>query len=190
MKLIKSIFLAITLLSVSNLTLADKFIIDTEGGHAAINTKFRHLGVSWLVGEFKTLEGTFTFDPDNVEASSVVVDIDTTSLDSNHERRDAKLSEAEYLNVAEFPTAKFVSTSVVDKGEGNMTVNGDFTFRGMTKPLAMEVKPVGIGETRFNDFRAGFEGTAVIDTQEYGMETFGPDHKVYLDLYVEGIRKE
>ena len=54
MKLIKSLLIAGTMLSVSSFAIADTYIIDTKGGHAAINFKFKHRGISWLLGEFKT----------------------------------------------------------------------------------------------------------------------------------------
>lgn len=190
MKFIKPVLIALTLFSVSHVVVADNYLIDTKGGHAGINFKFKHVGISWLVGEFKTFEGSFVYDPDNVSASSVIVDIDTTSLDSNHAARDEHLSEADYLNSGEFPTAKFVSSSVVDKGEGNMTVNGDLTLRGITKPVVMEVTTVGAGETRWNDYRIGLEGTTTLDVREFGIETFGPEHLVHMTLVVEGIRQD
>ena len=189
MKFIKSILLVITLFSVSHLAAADNYLIDTKGGHAGINFKYKHVGISWLVGEFKTFEGSFEFDPDNVEASSVVVDIDTTSLDSNHAVRDKHIRDERYLNTDEFPTAKFVSTSVVDKGDGNMTVNGDFTLMGVTNPIVMEVSTVGAGETRWKDYRIGLEGSTVIDVRDFGVDSFGPEHLVYLNLYAEGIKQ-
>lgn len=181
--LLSGIFLASSAVS------AAPYLIDTKGGHAAIYFKFKHVGISWLLGEFKTFEGTFEFDEDNIEASSITVDIDTTSLDSNHAERDKHIRDERYLNVEEFPTAKFVSTSFVDKGEGNMTMVGDLTLRGVTKPITIEVSTVGKGETRWKDYRIGFEGTTTINTKDFGMESFGPEHMVLMSLYIEGIQQ-
>jgi len=157
MKLIKSLLIAGTMLSASSFAVADTYIIDTKGGHAAINFKFKHIGISWLLGEFKTFEGSFEYDPEDVAASSITVDIDTSSLDSNHAERDKHIRSEKYLNVNEYPTAKFISTGFTDKGEGNMSVTGDLTLRGITKSIVIEVSTVGAGETRWKDYRIGLE---------------------------------
>lgn len=188
MKLIKPLLLS-SLLFVSSAAYADSYIIDTKGGHAAIYFKFKHVGISWLLGEFKTFEGSFEFDENNIEAASITVDIDTTSLDSNHAERDKHIRDERYLNVEEFPTAKFVSTSFVDKGDGNMTMVGDLTLRGVTKPVTIEVATVGKGETRWKDYRIGLEGTTTINTKDFGMDSFGPEHMVHMSLYIEGIKQ-
>lgn len=172
-----------------NIASADDYLIDTRGGHAAINFKFKHLGISWLLGEFKTFEGTFKYDPDNIAASSVIVDIDTTSLDSNHAERDKHIRSEDFLDVDKYPTAKFISTSVVDEGENKMTINGDLTLHGITKPIVMQANITGEGETPWKDYRIGLEATTTINTEEFGMSRFGPENKVYMHLFVEGIRQ-
>lgn len=188
MNMIKSLLLT-SLLLTSSSVFADTYLIDTKGGHAAINFKFKHVGISWLLGEFKTFGGTFEFDENDVAASSITVDIDTTSLDSNHAERDKHIRGERYMNVDEYPTAKFVSTSFIDKGEGNMTMNGDLTLHGVTKPIAIEVSTVGKGETRWKDYRIGLEGETTINTQDFGMDSFGPEHLVHMSLYIEGIKQ-
>ena len=89
---------------------AADYVIDTKGGHASINFKIPHLGFSWLTGRFDTFSGTFTYDDKKPEASKVSVEIDTTSLNSNHAERDKHLRSADFLDAAKFPKATFVST--------------------------------------------------------------------------------
>jgi len=189
MKLIKSLLIASAMLTTSGVAIADTYIIDTKGGHAAINFKFKHIGISWLLGEFKTFEGGFEYDPENIEASSIIVDIDTTSLDSNHAERDKHIRSEKYLNVDEFPTAKFVSTAFVDNGDGNMSVTGDLTLRGVTKSIVIEVATVGAGETRWKDYRVGLEGETALDMRDFGVDTFGPEHLIHMSLFIEGIKQ-
>ncbi|WP_352284762.1 YceI family protein, partial [Pseudoalteromonas sp. Q18-MNA-CIBAN-0097] len=70
---------------------AADYVIDTKGGHASVNFKIKHLGYSWLYGRFNTFDGTFSYDAKNPDASKIMVNIDTTSLDSNHAERDKHL---------------------------------------------------------------------------------------------------
>ena len=165
---------------------AADYRIDDQGAHASINFKVKHLGYSWLTGRFNTFSGNFSYDPANVEASSISVGIDTNSVDSNHAKRDKHLRSADFLEVDKYPDATFVSTEFKVTGDGEMTVYGDFTLRGITKRIAIEASKVGEGNDPWGGYRAGFEGLAEIDMADYGFATdFGT---VMLELHVEGIR--
>jgi polyisoprenoid-binding protein YceI len=165
---------------------AADYRIDDQGAHASINFKVKHLGYSWLTGRFNTFSGNFSYDPANVEASIINVDIDTNSIDSNHAKRDKHLRSADFLEVDKYPEATFVSTEFKVTGEGEMMVYGDFTLRGVTKRIAIEASKVGEGNDPWGGYRAGFEGLAEIDMADYGFATdFGT---VMLELHVEGIR--
>ena len=82
---------------------AANYTIDTKGQHASINFRIKHLGYSWLTGRFDKFSGTFAFDKANPAASSVKVEIDTESVNSNHGERDKHLRSKEFLDVATYP---------------------------------------------------------------------------------------
>ncbi|WP_439135879.1 YceI family protein [Pseudomaricurvus sp.] len=168
---------------------AADYKIDTKGAHASINFKIPHLGYSWLVGRFNDFEGKFTYDPENMEASTVEVTVDTTSIDSNHAERDKHLRGDDYLDTDKFGQAKFVSTEVTDKGNGNFTVIGDLTLHGVTKPITIDAAIVGEGPDPWLGYRAGFSGTTVLKLKDFGIpDKLGPaSSRVTLDLYVEGV---
>ena len=127
---------------------ADDYVIDTEGQHAFIQFKIKHLGYSWLLGRFNDFEGKFSYDEANPGNASVEVTIDTASVDTNHAERDKHLRSDDFLNTGEYPEASFVSTRYVpdsdDENEG--TLYGNFTLNGVTKEIAIEVEQVGAGE--------------------------------------------
>lgn len=167
---------------------AADYVIDTRGAHAGIQFKFKHIGISWLVGRFNTFEGEFSFDEKDIAKTKIVVDIDVTSLDSNHAERDKHLRSSDFLDVSQYPTAKFVSTRVVDHGEGKVTVFGNFTMMGVTKEIAIESSMVGMGKDPWGGYRAGFEGTTTLNTKDFNL-TMPPSNQVELALYIEGVRK-
>ena len=186
MKLIQSSLIAFAIFFAGTASAAH-FVI--EEGHSSIQTQFKHVGISWLRGQFKSFSGSLEYDPENVSASSVTVDIDTASIDSNHATRDEHMREPRHLDTEQYPTAKFVSTSVVDKGDGKMTINGNFTLRGVSKEIAIEATIAGEGETRWSDYRMGLEGTTTIDMRDFGVESFGPTHQVEIAMFLEVIRE-
>lgn len=168
---------------------ADDYQIDVEGAHAFVNFKFKHLGYSWLTGTFKEFDGTFTWDPENVSESRVEVVLETASLDSNHAERDKHIRDEKYLDVERYPTARFVSTKIVDKGEGKLQVTGDLTLHGVTKQITFPAEVVGEGPDPWGGYRAGFAAEYVLDTTEFGMDEFKPLNKIWLELLIEGERK-
>lgn len=95
------------------------------------------------------------------------------------------------MNTAKFAEATFVSTSVEDKGNGDMVITGNFTLNGVTKPLAIQAHAVGEGQDPWGGYRAGFTGTTTFAMKDYGIKMdLGPaSANVELDLVVEGVRK-
>ena len=170
---------------------AADYVIDREGAHASITFKVSHLGYSYVVGRFNDFSGDFSYDAKNPAAAKVNVKVNTLSVDSNHAERDKHIRSADFLNAAKFAEATFVSTSVEDKGNGDMVIKGNFTLNGVTKPLAIQAHAVGEGQDPWGGYRAGFTGTTTFAMKDYGCKMdLGPaSANVELDLVVEGVRK-
>jgi polyisoprenoid-binding protein YceI len=177
-------------LSMSSVQAAD-YVIDSKGAHASINFKIQHLGYSWLTGRFNDFEGTFSYDNEKPSDANIMVNITTDSIDSNHAERDKHLKGDDFLDVDEYPSAKFVSTKIVEKGDGMMDVMGDFTFHGVTKPITINAKKIGEGKDPWGGYRAGFMGTTVIALKDFGIDyDLGPaSQTVELELHVEGVKQ-
>lgn len=183
---------AVMLLIAVPLQAAEHYVIDTPGAHAFIQFKISHLGVSWLYGRFNEFEGTFTYDPDNTQNSSVEVTVQTASVDSNHERRDKHLRDDDFLTVDEYPEAHFRSTAFEPLGEGRYRMEGDFTLLGTTRTIEIDIEQVGAGEDPWGNFRRGFHGTTSFRLEDFGIDyDLGEEAEVVeIILDVEGIRQE
>lgn len=168
---------------------AENYVVDVEDAHAFVNFKFRHLGYSILAGTFERFTGEFDWDPDDVSASSVTIEIETKSLNSFHAERDKHIRDEKYLDTDKYPRAGFVSTRVEDKGDGRMLVHGDLTLRGVTKEIAIDVAKIGAGNDPWGGYRAGFEGYVTIDMRDFGVNSFIPLHTIEMELFLEGIRR-
>ncbi|MGB5650673.1 MAG: YceI family protein [Sedimenticolaceae bacterium] len=180
------------LLLLSGLAQAADYVIDTKGAHAFIQFHIKHLGYSWLVGRFNTFSGEFSYYEANPNASKVSVTIDTASVDSNHAERDKHLRDEEFLDVEQFPEARFVSTSYRDLGDGKGELQGELTLHGVTRPLSIAVTMIGAGDDPWGGYRLGFEGRTSFALADFGIKrNLGPASKeVHLWLGVEGIRKD
>lgn len=169
----------------------EKYVLDTENVHAFIQFKIKHLGFSWLLGRFDTFKGEFTLDPDKIESSSVSVDIDVASLNSNHAERDKHLRGDDFFAVEKFPKATFTSTRVEKTGEKTANIHGNLTLKGITKPVTLAATYIGGGDDPWGGHRQGFEATTEIVLKDFGIDyNLGPSaQSAQIYISAEGIRK-
>lgn len=187
----KKFLVSIPLLLVSTILMADDYVIDTKGAHAFIQFKINHLGYSWLLGRFNKFDGEFSYDEKSPSAAKIVVNIDPASIDSNHAERDKHLRSKDFLDVAKYPAAKFVSSSFKELGDGKAELRGELTLHGVTRAVTIAVTHVGHGPDPWGGYRRGFAGTTKIALKDFGISRdLGPaSREVELFLSVEGIRK-
>lgn len=172
---------------------AENYAFDIKGQHAFIQFKVKHLGYSWLMGNFNRFNGSYVYDEQNPGNNSVKVEIDVASLFSNHAERDKHLRSADFFDVATFPKAYFVSTSYEDKGDGHGLLHGTFTLRGISKAVTFDVSQIGAGKDPWGGFRRGFEGRTTLHLSDYKMlksSMLGAvAENVELFFSIEGVRQ-
>ncbi|PCH94628.1 MAG: hypothetical protein COB84_07345 [Rhodobacteraceae bacterium] len=176
-------------LSIGTASLAASYNIDTDGAHASINFEANHLGFSVLTGRFDTFSGTFEFDAEHPEAGSVMVEITTDSVNSNHAKRDAHLRSGDFFDASSHPKATFKSTSIKVTGDKTAVITGDLTIKGITKSIDMDATMIGSGDDPWGGHRAGFSGTATINLGDFDMGGMIGPLDVTLNLHIEGIRQ-
>ncbi|PWV72691.1 YceI family protein [Halomonas sp. A11-A] len=182
---------AVALVGVSQAQAAD-YVVDTEGQHAFVQFKINHLGFSYILGNFESFTGQFYYDADNLEASSVEMEVDVTSLNTNHAERDRHFLSDDFLSAGTYPTATFVSTGFEPSGDNEGILTGELTLKGETREIEMPVTLVGEGEDPWGSYRAGFEGSTMLTLGDFGIDMSAfPEVMHELELYVtfEGVRQ-
>ncbi len=187
--LVKSTILATAIIG-SSLVSAATFVIDDSkaGAHSQIDVKVNHLGFSWVKGRFNNFSGTFEYDKNKPNESSIEVTIDTTSFDSNHAKRDKHVMSADFLNASEYPTATFKSTDIKGQGDGNLTVTGDLTLHGITKSISFDANLIGEGDSPWGDYRSGFAAKTTLKFDDFkinGGKIGQTDFTI--DMFFEGV---
>ena len=170
---------------------ADDYAIDKKGMHASIQFKISHLGYSWLWGRFNDFDGSFSYDAKNKAASKVSVTVNTKSVDSNHAERDKHLRGSDFLDVATYPEATFVSTSYVEGADGKAKLKGNLTLHGVTKKVELDVTKVAEGKDPWGGYRSGFEAVTNLKLKDYGInKNLGPaSASLELIIALEGVKK-
>lgn len=132
----------------------------------------RHMMVTWVNGRFTRVSGTLSFDPSDVAASSVEVEIDAASLFTGVERRDHHLRSADFLDAERFPAITFRSTGVEVAGLDHCKVHGDLTIRGVTRPITLDARftgPCGFDDDDRHYTTYGIRATAEVNREDFGM---------------------
>jgi polyisoprenoid-binding protein YceI len=121
-------------------------------------------------GVFNIIAGDIYIDPANPTATGkVTLVIDATSYKSGNPERDRTVTQSS-LDVDQYPTIGFESTSVssvieASPTDGTATVNGTLTLHGQAHPVDV---PVHLQLT--TDGHAMAEGRTTIRYEEWGAE--------------------
>ncbi|MBU2098452.1 MAG: YceI family protein [Gammaproteobacteria bacterium] len=158
--------------------------------HASILWKVDHLGFSTYIGRFNDFDATLDFDPENIEASSLEVIINTASLDVNNEAFAEDLRGEDWFNVAQFPQAIFRTTSFVEAvDEDTFVFEGDLTLLETTAPVTLTVNFNGGGRNFLTrSYTLGFSASTSFQRSAFGLDNlvaFGVGDNIDLEVHVE-----
>ena len=109
-----------------------------DKAHSTVDYTISHLTVSSEKGRFTNIGGTIQINEADISKSSVNVTIDTSTVDSGSSAENSVLKEPAFFNVAQFPAATFKSTAVARTASG-LSISGDLTLRGVTRPAVLQV---------------------------------------------------
>ena len=192
-------------MSVTDSTTATRTIEGTEvpaagtyaidASHSQAGFLVRHLMVSKVRGAFTGVSGTVTVAED-VNDSTVTVDIDPASIDTRDAGRDEHLRSPDFLGVEEFPALTYASTSLRRDG-GDWVLDGDLTIKGVSRPVRLDVEFLGAVTDPWGGSRLGFSAKGELDREDWGLtwnqalETGGVvvGKKVTLEIEAELVRQ-
>ncbi|PWC88457.1 hypothetical protein TSH100_07865 [Azospirillum sp. TSH100] len=162
-----------------------------DPAHTAVAFIVNHVGFSNVIGRFNTVGGDVTFDKDAVEKSVVTVTIDTTSVDTNHAKRDEHLRSPDFFNAKEFPKMTFKSTKIEKTGDKTGKLHGDLTLLGVTKPVVLDVTFNKDGVSPASKLEtAGFSARGTVKRTDFGMKYGAPaiGDDIQLLIEVEAVK--
>jgi polyisoprenoid-binding protein YceI len=167
-----------------------------DPSHSSVDFVAKHLMVTKVRGTFGELEGTVVIG-DTPEESSAEAVIKTASITTGDEKRDGHLRSPDFLDVENHPEMTFKTTRVESDGDGEGTVTGDLTIKGVTRPVTLKASFEGLAQDPWGGERAAFSAVGEIDREAWGMtwnqalETGGVlvSKKVKLEIDVQAVRR-
>jgi polyisoprenoid-binding protein YceI len=140
-----------------------------DPAHSEVDFTVKHMNLSNVHGRIGIAKGAITLNEADITKSSVSVTIDMSTVDTGVSMRDNDLKGANYFDAAQFPTASFTSTSVSGTA-GHLTVTGDLTLHGVTKPVTLDVEgPGGPINGMGNKQHEGYSATATVNRKDFGV---------------------
>ena len=159
-----------TIIALSLPAMASATAWNIDSDHSNVGFKVRHLMVSNVKGSFEKFAGVVDINDKDLSKSKVEVPIDTTSVNTNVQKRDEHLRSADFFDVAKYPTMKFVSKKVVAAGKDKLKVSGDLTLHGVTKEVVLDVEgPAAVSKDPWGNFRSGAVASTKINRKDFGL---------------------
>ena len=160
--------------------------------HTFVTFEIGHFGTSTNRGRFDKKAGSAQFDRAG-KSGRIDVTIDTTSINTGVAPFDKHLQSKDFFNVAEHPTAKFVSEKFSFSGDKVNEVAAQLTLLGKTQPVTLKA-------TNFNCYEnpmlkrevCGGDFETTIQRSNFGMDwglKMGFPDNVRLVVQVEAIKQ-
>lgn len=183
----KSSFLTAAILATSIATASAASINVPSGNyvsdahHTNVLWNVTHFGLSNYYGRFDNVKATLQLDAKDVAKSSLSVEIDPKSVDTNFPGKpntfNQEIAGAKFFDAAKFNVITFKSKSIHLTGAKTGTVTGDLTFHGVTKPITLQVTLNGALNPHPMSKKPaiGFSATGQIKRSDFGVNALvGP----------------
>lgn len=189
---LKTSTLALALMMMSGLALAEQEAYRIDDNHSFANWTIRHVA-SKASGTFTDIKGKILIDRNNLANSSVEAKINLLSVNSSHAKRDEHIKKEEYLDVAKFSEMTFVSSKIEAKNNTEGVITGTFTMHGIAKQMTFPFKVLGFGTDPWGGYRTGIEAHTSLKASDFGFTwplkpnaPVGDD--IEITLLIEGVK--
>jgi polyisoprenoid-binding protein YceI len=121
-------------------------------------------------GQFSKVSGALFLDEADLANSRVEATIETTSIHTRDEQRDAHLKSADFFDVEKFPTLHFKSKGISIVRDGELSVEGDLTIHGVTRKVGFAVEgPTPPTKDPWGNTRVAISAITKINRKDFGL---------------------
>jgi polyisoprenoid-binding protein YceI len=175
-------------LALATVALAAPTTYSSEPNHTFVRFSYNHMGFSTQESRFNSTSGTVTYDP-AAKTASIDMVINTKSVDTGSDLFNGHIQGPDYLDTAEFSTATFKSTSVKFNGDTPVSIEGNLTVKGVTKPVTLKVTSFKHGLNMMKKDSIGADATGTIKRSDFNMSKAVPmvGDEVTLEIAIEAM---
>lgn len=164
-----------TLTSAADLSGVPAGMYKVDHTHAYITFSYNHLGMSNPVLAFDDFTVDLNLDNEDPTKSTVNVTIDANSIVSGSPVWTDHITGEKFFDTANHSEITFTSTSVEAARDGNFTVAGDLTIKGVSKPVSLDVTiNAAMNHPMSGTPTIGMQATSEVLRSEFGMDAAIP----------------
>jgi len=159
--------------------------------HSMPRFEYSHLGYSIQLSRFDSVTGKITIDR-AAKTGSVDVTIDAKSVDTGSSVFNGHIQGEDFFDTAKYPTITYKSTKVKFDGDKVVSVDGDLTIKGITKPVTLTVNSfLCMPHPMMKKDACGATATAKVKRTDFKMGNYAPyvSDEVTLTIPVEAIKQ-
>jgi polyisoprenoid-binding protein YceI len=136
--------------------------------HANVDFSVKHMAISTVRGTFNLFSASGETDDATDLPTSLTMEIDAASVNTNNEQRDGHLKSPDFFDVANHPKISFTATKITGT-PSELTIVGDLTIRGVTKPITLTGELSSVMKDPWGLQRRSIEVSGKIKRSEFGL---------------------
>lgn len=163
----------------------------TDGTHTFPRFSYSHFGYTTQISRFDKTSGKVVLDK-AAKTASVDIVIDTTSVNTGYSTFNEHIQGEDFLDTAKYPTAIFKSTKVVFDGDKPVSIDGNLTLKGVTKPVTLTVTSFqAMPHPMVKKDAIGANAYTIVKRSEFNAGKYAPHvgDDVRIDIALEAIKQ-
>ncbi len=136
-----------------------------DPSHSEVQFKVKHMVISTVTGNFDHFNAGVESNDNNFSDAKFEFDAKVESINTKNADRDGHLKSADFFAAEQFPEMKFESTSGIQNGK----IEGTLEIRGEKQPITLNADFGGVIKDPYGLTRAGFEFSGEINRKDYGL---------------------
>lgn len=137
--------------------------------HSEIGFKVKHMMFTNVSGRFAQFTGEAETEGDSFDNAKFSFSGDIDSVSTGNADRDGHLRSADFFDAENHPKITFESTSFTKKNEGEYTLTGTLTVRGVSKEVNLDAEFGGIANDPWGNTKAGLSITGKLNRKDWGL---------------------
>lgn len=170
---------------------AQTYTIDPN--HTYPSFEADHMGISYWRGKFEKTTGTVVLDR-AAKTGTLDIVIDASTVDFGHAKMNEHARNKDLFNVEKFPTATYKSKTIKFDGDKPVSVDGELTLLGVTKPVTLTINKFKcIQHPMLKREVCGADASAEFNRADFGMNygmNYGFSPAVKLAIQVEAVKAD
>jgi polyisoprenoid-binding protein YceI len=135
--------------------------------HSELGFKIKHLMITNIKGEFRNFSAEI--DGEDFSKATISAMIDTSSIFTNEDNRDAHLKNTDFFDVDNHKEMTFKGSSIAKIDDENFELTGILSIKGISKEIKLGVEYGGTSTDPWGNEKMGFSINGKINRSDYGL---------------------